>query len=234
MFPLNESLAELVGVIIGDGCLYRKQYMVMITGHIKNDRLYYELLVKYLKGLGLNPRLNIRGRGLRLVIRNKLFYNFLAGLGVHEGKKAFVCTIPDTIVADKSLLRSCIRGIFNSDGTIFVSEKPGVKRYPTIELATSSKELKNQLDLHLKNFGLRPRTRKIKDSRTGNTIHRIALHGKLMVKLWYDVIGMTHPYKTETMSKILSEPGGNRTPIARFLTQQASVSQDSNPRVLSH
>ena len=45
----QEELAELIGIVLGDGSLYfnkrHKVYQFVITGHIKNDREYFEKFV---------------------------------------------------------------------------------------------------------------------------------------------------------------------------------------------
>jgi hypothetical protein len=84
----------------------------------------------------------------------------------------------------------------DTDGTIFVSKKPGVDKYPTIEVTTTSKNLAMQLRSVLlkKDF----RVANIRESISKSSInkaYRVPLYGKQNVIMWLKEIGFSNSYK---------------------------------------
>lgn len=81
-FKLSKELSELIGVIIGDGCIRYKpklnQYYIEIVGDRKKEIEYYNHLTNIFKSkLNLNTFIKIRERGLRLKVYSKKFVEFL-------------------------------------------------------------------------------------------------------------------------------------------------------------
>lgn len=80
MIILNERLAELIGSIIGDGCIRHtaKQYYVEIVGDREKEKEYFNYLAKIVKEeLNLISHIKIIGRGLRMKVYSKEFINYL-------------------------------------------------------------------------------------------------------------------------------------------------------------
>ena len=198
---LNENNAELVGAIIGDGNIYRKfnKYRIGFTGDIINDREYFEYLSKLIKKeWNKDAKIGIAGRGLRIVINSKDTCNFLINdleLPYGEGKGEKV-VIPKKIIGNWNLCKNTIRGIVDTDGSVFVSKKPRIERYPSIEIGTTSTNLAIQLKEILEARGFR--VNKIRVAMSKNSvlpINRIALNGKVQLRKWLDEIGFSNPYK---------------------------------------
>ena len=53
--------------------------------------------------------------------------------------------IPEQIVNDEQLLKFCLRGIVDTDGSLFLSNKSHRQDYPVVEISTTSKRLAYQL-----------------------------------------------------------------------------------------
>jgi len=92
-----EDLCELIGIIIGDGCLSNasKRYTIEVTGSPKEQE-YLENHVRHLLSefSGKQPKILLRERALRLRIESKIFFTFLiteAGLihGKNKAKRIF-------------------------------------------------------------------------------------------------------------------------------------------------
>lgn len=197
MIILNERIAELVGAIIGDGCIrYRPdipQYYVEIVGDKIKEKDYFEYLTKIIKEeLKLNVSVKIRGRGLRLKTCSKelleyLVFSLALPCNKDKGKKV---TIPKNIIENHQLLIPCLRGIFDTDGSIFFANKGYRKDYPTIEINTTSENLAQQLSVvlsHQFRIGFRKHQR-------GRflCLYKISLNGELMVKKWFEEIGSSN------------------------------------------
>jgi len=147
---LNSNLAEIIGILIGDGYIYRKnrKYQIGFVGHPLTDKeLFEKLHFLILQEWKKDTKIKVRQRGLRLVFNSKEICNFLIndlGIPFGEGKCEKV-KIPKDILNNWNLLKHTIRGIMDTDGTVFVSKKPGIEKYPTMEITTTSPVLANQL-----------------------------------------------------------------------------------------
>jgi intein/homing endonuclease len=200
---LNENTAELIGVIMGDGNIYRKnrKYRIGFTGNTETDRDYYEYLKKLiLKEWNKDAKIKIRSGGLRIVINSKEACNYLIdeiGMPYGEGKceKIF---IPDFILCDWNLTRHLIRGLFDTDGTVFVARKPRVEKYPSIELTTTSRILAEQVKETLEKKGFRvAKIWKYKSKLGKRMSYRVPLNGQDNLRKWIDEIGFSNPWKLE-------------------------------------
>ncbi|MEK6927686.1 MAG: hypothetical protein AABX11_04605 [Nanoarchaeota archaeon] len=67
---LNERTAELVGILAGDGHIYRKnnKYRLGFTGHPITDKEYFNYIKELIKDTcNKEARIFIGGRGIRIV-----------------------------------------------------------------------------------------------------------------------------------------------------------------------
>jgi DNA-binding transcriptional regulator WhiA len=202
---INEGVAELVGALIGDGYIYRKnrKYQIGFVGSPITDKEFFE----HLKKLILNEwkkeaKIKFRERGLRMVIDSKEIASFLIDelkIAHGEGKCERV-KIPEEIVRDWNLVKHTLRGIFDTDGSVFVAKKPGVEKYPSIEMTTASLELAEQIKEILINQGFR--VAKIWAYRSNlqrRKVYKVPLNGKENIRKWIEKIGSSNPYKLQRM-----------------------------------
>lgn len=198
---ITPGIAELVGVIIGDGYIYCKnnKYQIGIVGSPINDKEYFEKLKKLiLQEWKKEVKAKFRFRGLRMVFNSKEICNFLINdLKIPHGKgKGQKVKIPEIIYKNIKLVKNTIRGIADTDGSVFVSKKPGIKKYPSIEITTTSIILANQLKDILEVMSFRVTLREGKRNKpVGLKPYRIGLYGRENLKKWMDKIGFSNPYK---------------------------------------
>ena len=194
---ISKEIAELIGAIIGDGCIRYKpemnQYYLEIVGNKDEEMQYFNYLKNILKKqFNLDAHIKTRERGLRLKVYSKLFIEFLInGLNMPSNKeKGQNIIIPKQIIENSELLRYCLRGIMDTDGSLFLSNKSHRQDYPTIEISTTSKKLALQLKEILSN-----------KFRTGFrayqpngflTIYRLSLNGEEMIDKWFNEIGFSN------------------------------------------
>ena len=203
-YSLNEDMAELIGVIIGDGCiarngLKRKDHTIFISGNPIEDAPYMKnYLIKLVKKcLGKKPRLFLGKNGALIVaFQNKAFTLFLKSLGIKE-RKTKVVRIPKEIRNNKNLLFSCIKGIADTDFTLIFTKKHTNKNfYPRITGGFASFRLVKDLENALRKSGFTLNTRyKIKriDKRGFNSItNQINLEGPNNLKKWLNLIGFSN------------------------------------------
>lgn len=126
----SEELAEFFGIMLGDGNLTKIKaykigtYQIRIVGDSRFDREYLINFVKPLieKLFKINVNLhkiknsnglNVNANGLRLV-------EFLESKGFKPGDKIRnQITMPDWIKKNPKFLRACIRGMYDTDGSVY-------------------------------------------------------------------------------------------------------------------
>ncbi len=204
---LSKELAEIIGVYLGDGYIYRKnrKYQIGFVGNPITDKEMFDNLQKLiLKEWNKKTKIKFRERGLRLVFDSKEICNFLIdALGLPHGKgKCEKVFIPQIIFNNWDLAKYTIRGIMDSDGTIFVSKKPGIEKYPTMEITTTSLKLAEQLRQILLSKNFRVANIRKSISKTSKLpAYRVPLYGKKNIEKWLNGIGFSNKYK-ENRAKI--------------------------------
>jgi len=200
-FVLDDELAEFCGVLMGDGNLWTndRKYEITITGNPK-DKGHLDFIAGYVIR-AIKPRVyyRVRGRGLRLTIYSKMFFLFLTNyLGFGIGSKKSRGAIPSRIAESRNFRLRFIRGIFDTDGSVFTSDKRGVDNYPTIEITNENSELLLSIRKILDAEGFKTTFRK-----SNSNTFKIAIHGNKMIRLWLDVVGSSHPRKRLKMESII-------------------------------
>ncbi len=124
-FPekIDENLAELVGIYLGDGHLakriYRNEYKLQITGHMVQDRFYYEkFVIPLIRNLfNIEPKLYFKPKEnvFQLEVYSKGVFLFLVNnFDLPIGRKENI-RIPEMFFKDPKLLGSCVRGVLDTD-----------------------------------------------------------------------------------------------------------------------
>ena len=206
---ISSNLAELIGAYIGDGYLYNKKrtYQLGFVGHPETDKKYFEHLVNLIfLEFNKKSKIKLSGRGIRIVVSSKNICNLFTenlGLSFGEGKCEKI-SIPSEILEDWFLVRNVLRGIVDTDGSVFAVKKPRVMRYPSIEITTCSKKLANQIRKILLKRGFRvAKIWKFKSKNSKRVGYRVPLNGKKNLKKWLDEIGFSNPYKLKRAKSYL-------------------------------
>lgn len=200
-------MAELIGILIGDGYVYtnKGKYIVGFTGNPITDKEYYfyiKDLIKETWHKDVNPK--VRSRGIRIVLNSKIIVHYLDRLGLTYGKnKSETIFIPPCIY-DNNLTQHTLRGIVDTDGSVFSAKKPGVAHYPSIEITTSSLKLASQIKDILMNKGFHvPNIWSYKSKLSKRLSYKVPLNGFDNLRLWLKKIGFSNPYKLNKARKIL-------------------------------
>jgi len=153
MISYSEKLAEFIGIMLGDGsiCSYpdKSSYTIYVCGNATTDKDY---LIKHVKNLAeqvLNINFKIKHHsnpeqdGLYLYVYGKKYVELFNNLGLPSGNKMKnnIC-IPNWIFKNKKFVRACIRGFFDTDGSIY--RHWNSDRY-FIEFTTNSLELQKTI-----------------------------------------------------------------------------------------
>jgi len=197
-------LSELIGIILGDGNIYynskSRSYYVEITGNPLNENDYYfHISWLFLNIVGKPGRIYLGGRGLRIRIYDKKFVEFLINeMGMDYGEsKCYSAKIPLRIIkASKQEILCCLRGIFDTDGSFFVSKKGG-KLYPSIEIVSCSEKLAKQIkNLLIEDFRVNFRIKMSKKS-NARLAYAFSLYGQEETNKWFKLVGSSNSAKYE-------------------------------------
>ncbi len=150
---ITPELAEETGWHIGDGSMnYYKQGnktkgLYQLRGHIEDDKPHYILRIKPLFEKLYKIKINLRTmpstRVFGFQVWNCNLINFKKGLGLPLGKKINI-SIPKIFLESKELKKAIVRGIFDTDGGIYLEPKNN-KLYPRLYITTVSLNLSKQL-----------------------------------------------------------------------------------------
>lgn len=206
---ISEDFAELIGALMGDGYIYRKngKYQIGFVGNIVNDKGYFEYLKRLiLKEWNKDAKIKVRAGGLRMVIDSKEICRILIdelNLPHGEGKCERVF-IPDFILKEWDLTSKMIRGLIDTDGSVFVAKKPGIEKYPSIEFTTTSKILAEQMKKILVDKDFRvAKIWQVTSKLAKRKCYRVPLNGRENLRKWLELIGFSNPWKLERAKSYL-------------------------------
>ncbi len=190
------NLYEFIGIIMGDGCIRystkKRVYSFELVGDVDEHKEYFDRISDLIFSLASRrPKIWVRyeklGRSLRLMINCKKFVEFLLNdLRLQKSPKTFRTRIPKKFL-DWNYSKHIIRGLFETDGSLYFSKSKKGKypNYPRLEIKSSSEVLLKQLLSILSSNGFNPHIIRSNTDRT----HRILLSGEKMLEKWHNDIG---------------------------------------------
>ncbi len=126
---INEKLAEFIGAVLGDGNItyYKKGkkigvYQIRIAGDLEKDKDYH---LNHLKNIckeifNLEAKEIISSHERFLNCSSKELVEFFIGMGLKSGNKIKnQTTIPSWIWEKDSYIKACLKGLIDTDGSIF-------------------------------------------------------------------------------------------------------------------
>jgi len=198
----DERLAELVGIILGDGSIYkskeRSMYELRIAGHSIDDKEY---LINYVGSLieelfGIKVRLyffknkkclHIKAQGVRLI-------SYLEKIGLISGNKVKNDVgIPQWILDSKEFTKCCIRGLIDTDGGVYDCGNGSL--FPRIGFCSYIPQLRNDFRNSLLNLGFFP-LKWIMKTKT-------AIYRKKEVFRYIEEIGFSNPKHIKRLKMLL-------------------------------
>ncbi len=203
---LTQKLAELIGIIIGDGNIYTKdRFELTITGDITEDKEYHEEhITKLFKDLF---KINVKteekylknGSCRRMRIKSKAILFFLIKeIGLKSGRKQKI-NIPKSIKysKDNEIIYSFLRGIADTDFSIKFKTRYNKKNYYPIIIGnlcdkTLILQLKNILERMGFHSHIEDRTKYDKSTKKVYHSYAINIVGKENLMKWMDKVGFNN------------------------------------------
>ena len=160
---ISVKLAEEIGWHIGDGSMnfYKNRDKLkgfyQLRGHIEDDKEHYIKRIKPLFEKLFDLKINIREmpstRVIGFQVWNDELVTFKKKFGLPLGNK-FEIEIPHNLLSKHNLKIAVIRGIFDTDGGIYL-ERKNKKQYPRLYITTISFKLSEQLLELFKHYEIR-------------------------------------------------------------------------------
>lgn len=118
----SESLAELLGILFGDGHLSRYQVSVTTSSHTDREHaIFTRKLMERLFGIFVALSERVNENVMTVVASSTEMIKFLNQRGMPIGNKIQnKLSIPKWIKSDMAYQRAFIRGLFDTDGCIYV------------------------------------------------------------------------------------------------------------------
>jgi hypothetical protein len=188
---ITPELAEEIGMHYGDGFLSSKRFTYRLKGNMKDEVQYYQDYIKPLFKKLYNTEVNLK--------RYQTTYGFelysqaicefkIKTMGIKPGNKQYI-DFPECLkVNNLSILSSFLRGLFDTDGSIYFKTNYGYQKYyPSISLELFSKKIIAEVEKILTMMGFNPKT-----YFNGNK-GRIYLNGINSLKRYEKLIGWSSP-----------------------------------------
>ena len=197
IFPheMSRELAEEIGIHLGDGCMsYNKNYFSVKTSKIEEEYVTDFLFPLYKKLYSINLGLMQLSSVSGFEICSKALCEFKNKvLGLPYGEKVEKLEIPRSIIKtkNKEIYCSFIRGLFDTDGCIYMSKE---RKYPIISITIKSKKLIEQLKDMFRKLGFIPATYK----------WTITLSGVTMLNKWVKEINSNNPKNIDRLRRASS------------------------------
>jgi hypothetical protein len=197
---MNINLAEICGIIVGDGHLNRyvspkrSNYKISVFGHKIDDKDYFYMIQKlfYIE-FGKKPVLKNRERCIELRVNSKNILHNLERIGIPVGNKSGIVFIPTEIKDNLSLSTAFIRGLADTDFSVVFKLRKTKKAYPRITADMKSKILLEDVCKVLKKLGIKycgPYHRKRERKGSFYESYLIDINGHNNFSIWMDKIGL--------------------------------------------
>ena len=160
----SNNLAEFIGICMGDGSL--TDYQLVISFNRFDDAEYVSIVRKMIFELfGYTPSIQERkdSKCTNLVVSSVELVEYLTFLGLPKGDKLRSgLDIPDWVKGNQEFTRYCIRGLIDTDGSIYQEVHKAINRvyaYPRLSFVSASDNLRKSVNSALSEIGIESRIR---------------------------------------------------------------------------
>lgn len=178
---LNEGLAEIFGVLNGDGYLSKINHEISVIGNVNTDEGYFNYLKKKFENVfGIKFKIEKFEHYIKLRAYSIDLVNWLhKEHGFPKGKKKGNLNIPRAVLYNPSILCSYFRGLFDTDGTFYTRRN----NEPVIEISSADKRYLKQIKDKLSVLGFK----------AGIGEHRVFSYNKEDIMRFFSLIKPSNP-----------------------------------------
>lgn len=198
--PISNNLAEFFGILLGDGGVEKYHTKIYLNRIVDAD--YANYVFRLSRGLFSGACVTSHNRFFRgtteIQISSCEVGNFLTGLGF-RGEDRYV---PDWICKNNNFTRLCLRGLFDTEGSVgmkYFKGRNGLYLYKQLTFTNKNKNLLRFVENKLSDFRYKP---------TMNSEKNIYLSNRPDIERFLAEIGSSNP-KIINKIKIKSINGFN-------------------------
>ncbi len=197
----NKKLAELVGILLGDGGITGGQVMVSLNRWDDEKYIpYIQHLFDELFAVEAPLCKHSTDNGVDIIISSKELVEFLQQIGLKKGSKVEQQVgVPGWIEQSDDFIENCLRGLFDTDGCIYLDKHYYGKRCylnPGMAFVNKSKPLLVFFKDHLVARGYHP---------TQKTERTIFLRREQEIRYYFDTIGTSNPKHLERYKQFVEQ-----------------------------
>ena len=184
----SSRLAEFIGMMLGDGCL-NSAFQAALYFNTDTDAQYADCMEALATTLfGVAPRRHsASARGGELLFSSKRLVDYLIQLGFNRGDKVRKqAGVPSWIVENSEYCRSCLRGLMDTDGSVYSYQHTVYGRsytHAALCFTNRSYPLLDFVEETLRVNGYHP-------TRTG---FRVYLHRRVELERYFSDVGTHNP-----------------------------------------
>lgn len=184
----SARLAELVGILMGDGHVGLYQASVVTNSETDfQHALFIKTLFEDLFGVEVNLSNQRNRKACIITISSKSVCRFFVDQGIPQGNKITLGIHIPSWIQEKSMYRKAfIRGLFDTDGCVYLdTHRHGKKVYKNLGMAFSNQSLPllSFFKRSLEFFGLHP---------TQKTKFRVFLRREEDIRRYFDLVGSSN------------------------------------------
>ena len=228
----DESLAEFVGILVGDGTWTcgKNRGQIQVTGGCENFREYVEkLFIKFIGRFGLKrvkkERTTCEVGPWQIRVGSVKDREFLDKLGYRLDATKSTKSVPWPVFkSPKSVVAAFLRGLFETDG--------GMEKGNMITFSSHSRQLCDDVQELLLNFGIVCRVSSKYSKRFQSVNYRLSVLGGRSRHIFSQEIGFITQRKNKILRKSLAKAnsGCSNTESIPFLKQKLRDLRDSVPK----
>lgn len=144
---IDENLAEIFGVLNGDGHLSNINYEICVVGALNEKEYYFHLKKLFEQKFGIPFTLREEKSAFKLRCYSKNISDLLhKKYGFIKGNKTNRLKIPKKVLISKKLSKAYIRGLFDTDGGFLIRRKKDPMIHITSATPNYLKEVKELLE----------------------------------------------------------------------------------------
>ena len=200
--PLKSAkLAELCGIILGDGGITNGQLKITLNNETEPE--YVEFVAKLINELfGESPRRyrsKSIGKAVILCLSGVGLIKYFKSIGLKKGNKVVrQVTVPDWILKNNEYKRACLRGLFDTDGCVF-HHRHESHGFPCLNFGliftSFSKPLLEFVQIVLTEEGFSPKIKK----------GRVYLYRQVESERYFSIIGSSNKHHLTRLEQVLDK-----------------------------
>ncbi|VVB67823.1 LAGLIDADG-like domain protein [Candidatus Norongarragalina meridionalis] len=199
----SHDLAEETGLHAGDGSMnyYSGNGLYSLRGNKKTDAAFYSEIVLplYEQIYSFRPILRKWREVIGFQVASSVLVAFKQQLGLPIGPKNEL-PIPKW-VWDNGFETDFVRGVFETDGCVYLENKNG-RKYPRMEISTTSEQLAKDLAVAIEKQGIPTSYWKQSYSNDWKPLHHVCVRGIENTRRWMEKIGTNHPTQKAKLSAV--------------------------------